>query len=161
MGESVYGRSKLAGEEAVFDAYPRALVIRTSWVYSPWGSNFVRTMLSLAETRDLIRVVNDQHGAPTAANEGAILDIAEQVTRHPSDHKGGLFHLTATGETSGTTSHERFSTDGNVVAGGFPQLRQSRPPIIRGARDGPRTRDSIAPKFFAISVSSFRIGNYR
>ena len=63
----VYGQSKLEGEMAVMDANPDALVFRTSWVYSPYGTNFVKTMLRLADTHDLVRVVDDQLGAPTAA----------------------------------------------------------------------------------------------
>ena len=64
---SVYGQSKLAGEEAVREIYPGSLVLRTSWVYGSHGHNFVRTMLHLAATRDVVRVIDDQHGAPTAA----------------------------------------------------------------------------------------------
>ena len=58
----VYGRSKLEGELAVMDKNPDALIFRTSWVYSPYGTNFLRTMLRLADTRDVVRVVDDQSG---------------------------------------------------------------------------------------------------
>src|SRR6266566_8668454 len=77
----VYGRSKLEGEGAVRTACPAAVVLRTSWVYSPYGRNFVTTMLRLAETQDQVRVVDDQWGAPTAASDlaDAILDILGQV----------------------------------------------------------------------------------
>ena len=96
----VYGRSKLEGEQAVREAYPAAVVLRTCWVYSPWGRNFVKTMLGLAETRKVVKVVDDQHGAPTAAGDlaRAILDIAAQLgaaRRH-----AGIYHLAAAGETS-------------------------------------------------------------
>jgi dTDP-4-dehydrorhamnose reductase len=60
---NVYGHSKLDGERAVRDALPSALVLRSSWVYSPWGHNFVTTMLRLADTREVVQVVNDQRGA--------------------------------------------------------------------------------------------------
>jgi dTDP-4-dehydrorhamnose reductase len=96
----VYGRSKLEGEQAVREACPAAVVLRTSWVYSPWGRNFVKTMLGLAETREVVKVVDDQHGAPTAAGDlaRAILDIAAQLDA--SGRRAGTYHLTAAGETT-------------------------------------------------------------
>jgi dTDP-4-dehydrorhamnose reductase len=97
---SAYGRSKLAGEQAVRDACAWALTLRTSWLYHSRGHNFVRTMLRLGGTRDVIRVVNDQHGTPTAATDlaGAILDIAGQL--RTSDRRRGVYHLAAAGETT-------------------------------------------------------------
>jgi dTDP-4-dehydrorhamnose reductase len=97
-----YGRSKLEGEAAVRAACPAAVILRTSWVYSPFGQNFVTTMLRLAETRDTVRVVDDQHGAPTAAADlaDAILDLIDRLTEAGGRHLGGVYHLTPAGETT-------------------------------------------------------------
>jgi dTDP-4-dehydrorhamnose reductase len=99
---NAYGRSKLEGERAVCNAYPAALVLRTSWTYSAHGHNFVRTMLRLAETREVVRVVDDQHGAPTATGDlaHAILDILAQYDRDSLAARAGIYHLAATGEAS-------------------------------------------------------------
>ena len=99
---SIYGRSKREGEIAALDAYPAAVVVRTSWLYSPYGQNFVKTMLRLAAIRDQIRVVDDQHGAPTSARDlaQAIFKIIEQIGQDPNENRGGIYHLTAAGETT-------------------------------------------------------------
>jgi dTDP-4-dehydrorhamnose reductase len=100
---SVYGVSKLAGEQAVAAATRNHVILRTAWVYAPYGKNFVRTMLALARTRNEIRVVADQHGCPTYAPDiaVAIIRIAQNVLRNPSDQLlRGIFHLAGRGETS-------------------------------------------------------------
>jgi dTDP-4-dehydrorhamnose reductase len=94
--QSVYGRSKLAGELAVAEANPRHVVLRTSWVYAPFGSNFVRTMLRLAADRDRLRVVDDQVGCPTYAPDiaDAIVAIARKLTNSGWHSKyAGVTHL--------------------------------------------------------------------
>jgi dTDP-4-dehydrorhamnose reductase len=74
--QSVYGKSKCEGEGSVAAANPQHIVLRTSWVYSPFGTNFVRTMLRLAAERDSLRVVDDQIGCPTYAPDIAVAAIA-------------------------------------------------------------------------------------
>jgi dTDP-4-dehydrorhamnose reductase len=98
----VYGHSKLAGEDAVLNACPSAIVLRTSWVYSPYGTNFVKAMLRLADTRDVVRVVDDQRGAPTAAADlaTAIVDLTDSIAESGNDGRGGIYHLTASGDTT-------------------------------------------------------------
>jgi dTDP-4-dehydrorhamnose reductase len=98
----IYGRSKLEGEAAVRDVCPAALVLRSSWLYSPFGHNFVKTILRLAETRDYVRVVDDQWGSPTAADDlaNAILDILGQLGGEDFGSRAGIYHLAAQGETT-------------------------------------------------------------
>ena len=99
---NVYGASKLAGEAAVLRACPGAAVIRTSWVYSPYGNNFVRTMLRLSETQAVVRVVHDQYGAPTSAADlaAATLAIVERLRSASGSGEAGVYHLAGEGETS-------------------------------------------------------------
>jgi dTDP-4-dehydrorhamnose reductase len=98
-----YGRSKLAGEAAVAAATPDHVILRTAWVYSPFGANFAKTMLRLAGTRDTVTIVADQHGSPTSA-----LDIADAVLQVCSNLQAraaeaalrGVFHMAGAGYTT-------------------------------------------------------------
>lgn len=98
----VYGRSKLAGERAVAAANPAHVILRTAWVYSPHGRNFVKTMLRLARERDTISVVSDQQGTPTSAAflARAVAIVARHILADPAgvDWRG-VFHLVAGGAT--------------------------------------------------------------
>lgn len=98
----VYGASKLAGEQAVIKAAPDAVILRTAWVYSPFGANFVKTMLRLAETREELGVVADQIGNPTSALDiaDAVLAMAQRLCREPAQAPRGTFHMTGGGEAS-------------------------------------------------------------
>ena len=94
---SVYGSSKLAGERDLFDIAPDSIVVRTAWLYSATGNNFVKTMLRLGKEKDSIRVVYDQIGSPTYAPDlaSAILTIIESETWVP-----GVYHFTNEGVIS-------------------------------------------------------------
>ena len=98
----VYGASKLAGERAVLAEHANAAVLRTAWVYSPFGANFVKTMLRLAADRDSVRVVADQRGNPTSALDiaDAVLAVAANLSRSDDPEARGLFHMTASGDAS-------------------------------------------------------------
>jgi len=96
-----YGRSKLLGEERVRAANPDHLILRTAWVYSPWGKNFVKTMMALARTRDEVNVVADQQGNPTSAldiADGLLAILANWQAGGPTGLEG-TFHLAGSGQT--------------------------------------------------------------
>ena len=101
---SVYGRTKLEGERAIAAHCERHLILRTSWVYSARGGNFIRTMLRLAQERDRLTVIDDQHGAPTSAE--LLADVTalaiHQLARSIDSGKGmaGIYHLAAAGQTT-------------------------------------------------------------
>ena len=100
---SLYGRSKLSGEQLVLASCPRALVLRTSWVVSAHGRNFVKTILRLATEGQPLRIVDDQFGRPTSAADlaGFVLANAERLASAPvGDPHFGLFHFANAGETS-------------------------------------------------------------
>jgi dTDP-4-dehydrorhamnose reductase len=98
----VYGASKLAGEKAVLAEHADSAILRTAWVYSPFGANFVKTMLRLAADRDEIGVVADQHGNPTSALDIAdgVLAVAGNLLRDKDPQLRGIFHMAAEGDAS-------------------------------------------------------------
>jgi dTDP-4-dehydrorhamnose reductase len=97
---SVYGSTKLEGEEVIRMSGCKHLIFRTSWVYAARGGNFVRTMLRLAQERDRLTVIDDQIGAPTGAD--LLADVTAHAIRTASQRPdlSGLYHLVAGGETS-------------------------------------------------------------
>ena len=97
---SIYGKTKLEGEEAIRATGCRHLIFRTSWVYAARGGNFAKTMLRLAGERDRLTVINDQIGAPTGAD--LLADITAHAIRVALQHPevSGLYHLAAGGQTS-------------------------------------------------------------
>lgn len=98
--QNAYGRSKLAGENSIRDSGAAHAILRTSWVVSAHGTNFVKTMLSLTETRNALNVVADQIGGPTPARDiaAACLQVAEQLIQEPS--KSGAYHFSGAPDVS-------------------------------------------------------------
>lgn len=134
--QSVYGRSKRAGEMAILDSACKALILRTSWVVSSYGSNFIKTMLRLAKERDALNVVADQYGAPTSAE--LIADVTSFAILGHRDGKlaSGIYHLTASGSTTwhGLASHviARAASNGialRVVASAISAIPSSAYPL--------------------------------
>lgn len=99
---SVYGASKLEGERRVGQATANHAIFRTAWIYSPYGKNFLKSMLQLAETRDEVCVVADQLGCPTSALDiaQALLVAAGRLRESSDPALRGVFHMAATGEAS-------------------------------------------------------------
>ncbi|KHS66653.1 dTDP-4-dehydrorhamnose reductase [Pectobacterium brasiliense] len=93
---SVYGKTKLAGEQAVTQAAPETIIVRTAWVFSEYGNNFVKTMLRLAKERDSLSIVHDQRGCPTYAGDlaQAIISLLDKNV------EGGIYHYCGDKEVS-------------------------------------------------------------
>ncbi|SOH95426.1 dTDP-4-dehydrorhamnose reductase [Monaibacterium marinum] len=98
----VYGASKLAGESAIARACANHAILRTAWVYSPFGANFVKTMLRLGADRDVLRVVQDQIGNPTSAHDIAqgVIGVARNLLSSADPTLRGTFHMAGTGAVS-------------------------------------------------------------
>jgi dTDP-4-dehydrorhamnose reductase len=119
---NVYGRTKAAGEDAVRHALKRHIILRTAWIYSEFGNNFLKTILGLAATRDELRIVADQHGSPTSARE-----VAEAIVRiGPSllkdDDICGTYHFTSAGATTWYGFAKRAIAVQAPITGRYPQL---------------------------------------
>jgi dTDP-4-dehydrorhamnose reductase len=97
---SVYGQSKAEGETRVRAVLDRHVILRTAWVYSPFGNNFVKTMLALGAKRDRLRIVVDQRGSPTAAGEIARAIIAMTERLAAGNGRFGTYHYAGGGETT-------------------------------------------------------------
>ncbi len=133
-----YGRTKLEGERRIQEAWDNSVILRTAWVYSPFGRNFVKTMLRLAQSREELGVVSDQIGNPTSALDIAdgILAVADGLLERRDPGLRGIFHMTGTGEASWADLAEavfRFS-----AASGGPAARVN--PIPASAYPTPARR---------------------
>jgi dTDP-4-dehydrorhamnose reductase len=118
---NVYGRTKLAGEQAIAASGCSHIILRTTWVYDIRGKNFLRTVLRLAREREELRMVGDQHGAPTWAR--TIAESTAQIVARCAQHRdstgwgyGGVFHLAAAGQTSWAGFAEQILEDYESLA---------------------------------------------
>lgn len=122
----VYGMSKLAGEQAVAAANPNHAILRTAWVYSPFGKNFVRTMLTAAKIRPLLKVVGDQTGNPTSAldiADGVIAVARNLVIRQDQRDLRGVFHMTGAGSATWATFAETIFDLSKAAGGPFAEIK--------------------------------------
>jgi len=118
---NVYGRSKLAGEQMIAASGCAHIILRTTWVYDIRGKNFLRTALRLAREREELRMVGDQHGAPTWAR--TIAESTAQIVARCAQRRnstgwgyGGVFHLTAAGQTTWAGFAEQILEDYDSLA---------------------------------------------
>lgn len=124
----VYGASKLAGENAVLAEHGDSVVLRTAWVYSPFGSNFIKTMLRLAAAKDEIGVVADQRGNPTSALDIAdgVLRIATNLLASTRSEQRGIFHMTGDGDASWAEFAEAIFAASAEFSGATAGVRRIR-----------------------------------
>lgn len=110
---NTYGVTKSEGEKAVAAGTDNHVILRTSWVYSPYGRNFVKTMVGLADTRDTVSVVADQYGCPTSAIDIArnLIRIAEKMVASDQPELRGIFHLVAPDEATWAQFAEAIFVD--------------------------------------------------
>ena len=152
----VYGLSKLGGEKAVAAATNNYAILRTAWVYSPFGKNFLKTMLRVAEGRDVVNVVDDQFGNPTSALDiaDAVLAVARGLLASSNPALRGVFHMTATGEASWADfADEIFKASAEL---GGPSARVTRIPSSdypTSAQRPTNSRLDCAKLFDAFGVS--------
>ena len=144
-----YGRSKLAGERAIAASGCRHLVFRTSWVYGPRGRNFLLTMLSLAATRDELRIVGDQRGAPTSSTFLAEATVRALAAIPAQGIASGIYHLSA----SGTTTWAQFARAIFARTAPRPGLR---PPRVIPIRTEEYPTPAPRPAYSVLSHRKFR-----
>lgn len=138
---SVYGRSKLGGEQ---ELGPEDLIVRTSWVCGRWGRNFVKTILERAKTGQALTVVDDQHGCPSFTE-----DLAEMIRRLVVERRSGLYHVT----NQGPTTWFALARELVAVAGLDPEQVQ---PIATAELDPPRP--APRPAYSVLDNAALRLG---
>ena len=173
---SVYGASKLAGEQAIASAGGRYLIFRTSWVYGPHGKNFLLTMLRLGRERDRLNVVDDQIGAPTTSIELAdatrtIVDGVMASRFGPPEAWAGIYHMTCSGAISWCGFAKAiFERAQPILAGKMPEVcpiptseyptPASRPhnSVLSNEKLFSRFGVKLAPWAEALDVAMHRLG---
>ena len=160
--QSVYGKSKLAGEEAIAASGAAALVLRTCWVAGAHGGNFAKTMLKLGRERDHLRVIADQFGAPTTA---AQIVARFWLSGDRSAFPGGLYHLAAAGETTWhgyATAVLRYAKERGVELKVDPERIEAIPatayPLPAPRPANSRLNTSKLTEVFGVHLSNWQQG---
>lgn len=152
--QGAYGRSKLAGEDALRNSGASHMIFRTAWVYSPVGHNFLRTMLRLGADRDELKVVADQHGTPTttAIIVTSTLAALDRLAAAPAGERSallGTFHLTAGGATTWHGFAEAIFAE--AVASGLT----SRSPVVHAISTAEFPTPAKRPAYSVLDTTSF------
>jgi dTDP-4-dehydrorhamnose reductase len=137
---SVYGRTKLEGEQLIAQSGARHLILRTSWVYAARGGNFAKTMLRLAQERERLTVIDDQWGAPTGAD--LLADVTAHAIRHLQRHPehAGLYHCVAAGETTWNAYAKYVLSRANIENSAIKIIAKEVAPVPTSAYPTPAAR---------------------
>lgn len=160
---TVFGRSKLEGEQAVRAANPKHVILRTSWIFSPAGRNFVKTMLAQASSQPRVRVVEDQRGSPTYAPHlvAAILELASVVSAPGAEGAWGVYHAANTGTTTWRELSEEVFARSRALGGPSAEVE----PILSADYPTPAPRPansqldcSKLERTFGLALPTWQIG---
>jgi dTDP-4-dehydrorhamnose reductase len=157
---NVYGKTKLAGEKALQEVMPAsAIIIRTSWVYSEHGNNFVKTMLKLGKERDELNVVSDQIGSPTYASDlaGVILEIIKNKEFREGDQATQVYHYSNEGEMSWYEFAKEIFKIAKINCKVNPITTQQYPTPAKRPRNTLMNKDKIV-NAFNVNIDSWRVG---
>ena len=155
---NVYGKTKLAGEKALQAVMPtNAIIIRTSWVYSEYGNNFVKTMLRLGKERDELNVVSDQIGSPTYAADlaNAILDIVQNIEFKEVGRKTQVYHYSNAGKVSWYDFAKEIFKIAEVSCKVNPITTQQYPTPAQRPKNTLMNKAKIA-KTFSVGISDWK-----
>ena len=156
---NVYGKTKLAGEKALQKIMPTsAIIIRSSWVYSEYGNNFVKTMLRLGKERDELNVVSDQIGSPTYATDlaGVILEIIKNKEFREEGQTTQIYHYSNEGEISWYEFTKEIFKIAKIDCKVSPITTQQYPTLAKRPRKTLMNKDKIA-KTFSMNIPDWRI----
>jgi dTDP-4-dehydrorhamnose reductase len=152
---NVYGKTKLAGEQALQEAMPtNAIIIRTSWVYSEYGNNFVKTMLRLGGERDELNVVSDQIGSPTYATDlaGVILEIIQNKSFKEEGQTTQIYHYSNEGEISWHEFAKEIFKIAKIDCKANPIVTEQYPMPAQRPKNTSMNKDKIMKTFNANPV---------